>query len=58
MGMVTRTKPSSNQRCIRGLDLNLIEQVRIDMIRSKGKYPNIGSWINEAIKEKLNKQSC
>lgn len=56
--MVTRTKPSSNQRCIRGLDLNLIEQVRIDMIRSKGKYPNIGSWINEAIKEKLNKQSC
>jgi len=51
-------KPANNQRSVRGIDPDLIDQVRIDMIRNRGKYPNVGSWINEAIKEKLNKQSC
>jgi len=48
-------KPVNNMRSVRGIDPDLIDLVRIDMIRNRGKYPNVGSWINEAIKAKLNK---
>ncbi len=38
---------------IRGADPALMMQVRVIVATSNGKFPNMGSWINDAIKEKL-----
>jgi 2-phosphoglycerate kinase len=50
---------STNQspyKTIYGLDRNLIKQIRIQII-TLGGYTGIGSWINDAIKAKLQHDS-
>lgn len=42
-----------NKVSIRGIDPKILKAIKIDMIGS-GKYHNIGEWLNDAAKAKLN----
>ena len=44
---------NSNKLGVRGLSQAVLDEIKIDMIYHKGKYANIGSWLNESAKAKL-----